>query len=75
MLLFYSLKSMFGSLQFEENLSSFQKLLAGGVFDNTISGVKIEDCRILKRFVLCNLIKSKWVEKYSLLKVRAVYQN
>ncbi|KAL3499723.1 hypothetical protein ACH5RR_038816 [Cinchona calisaya] len=63
-----SLRSMFNSTQFEENLSSFQKLLAEGVFDNTLSGVKTEDCRTLKRFVLCNLTKSKWVEQYILLK-------
>lgn len=60
---------MFDSLQFEESISSFQKLLADGVFDNTISGLKLEDCRMLKRFVLCNLSKSKWVEHYNLLKV------
>lgn len=60
---------MFDSVQFEENLSSFQKLLAEGVFDNTLSGVKTEDCRTLKKFVLCNLTKSKWVGQYNLLKV------
>lgn len=60
---------MFNSTQFEENLSSFQKLLAEGVFDNTLPGVKAEDCRTLKRFVLCYLTKSKWVEQYNLLKV------
>lgn len=63
-----SLKNMFDSLQFEESISSFQKLLADGVFDNTISGFKLEDCRMLKRLVLCNLSKSKWVEHYKLLK-------
>ncbi|KAL3497575.1 hypothetical protein ACH5RR_040307 [Cinchona calisaya] len=63
-----SLRRMFDSTQFEENISSFQKLLAEGVFDNTLSGVKIEDCRTLKRSVLCNLTKSKWVEQYSQLK-------
>ncbi|KAJ8543521.1 hypothetical protein K7X08_006044 [Anisodus acutangulus] len=63
-----SLKSMFGSSHFEENLSSFQKLLAEGVFDNSLSGMKIEDSRNLKRLILCCLTKSKWVEKYNLLK-------
>lgn len=66
---FNSLKSMFDSPQFEESISSFQKILADGVFDNTVSGLKLEDCRMLKRFVLCNLSKSKWVEHYNLLKV------
>ncbi|KAK6787069.1 hypothetical protein RDI58_015594 [Solanum bulbocastanum] len=63
-----SLKNMFQSSHFEENLSSFQKLLAEGVFDSSLSGVKIEDSRTLKRLILCYLTKSKWVEKYNLLK-------
>ncbi|CAI9095631.1 OLC1v1031620C2 [Oldenlandia corymbosa var. corymbosa] len=63
-----SLRSMFESPQFEENMSNFQKLLAEGVLDNTLSGVKTDDCRTLKRLVLCNLTKSKWVEHYSVLK-------
>ncbi|KAK4718783.1 hypothetical protein R3W88_017121 [Solanum pinnatisectum] len=63
-----SLKNMFESSHFEENLSSFQKLLAEGVFDSSLSGVKIEDSRTLKRLILCYLTKSKWVEKYNLLK-------
>ncbi|CAL5436747.1 unnamed protein product [Camellia sinensis] len=63
-----SLKSMFASPQFDENLSSFQKLLGEGVFDLSFSGVKAEDCKILKRLALCNLSKSKWVEQYNLLK-------
>ncbi|XP_059299197.1 GATA transcription factor 26 isoform X2 [Lycium ferocissimum] len=63
-----SLKSLFESSHFEENLSSFQKLLAEGVFDNSLSGLKIEDSRTLKRLILCYLTKSKWVEKYNLLK-------
>ncbi|KAK4365836.1 hypothetical protein RND71_013716 [Anisodus tanguticus] len=63
-----SLKSMFESSHFEENLSSFQKLLAEGVFGNSLPGVKIEDSRTLKRLILCYLTKSKWVEKYNLLK-------
>ncbi|GAA0168302.1 hypothetical protein LIER_23050 [Lithospermum erythrorhizon] len=63
-----SLKDMFGSTLFKENISAFQKLLAEGVFDNTFTGASIENCRTLKRLVLCNLTKSKWVEKYTLLK-------
>ncbi|GAV79765.1 LOW QUALITY PROTEIN: GATA domain-containing protein/UCH37_bd domain-containing protein, partial [Cephalotus follicularis] len=62
-----SLKSMFDSLQFKENLSSF-KLLAEGVFDLSFSGEKIEDCKTLQRLALLNLSKSKWVEHYHLLK-------
>ncbi|KAL2548034.1 GATA transcription factor 26 [Forsythia ovata] len=63
-----SLKSMFDSPQFKESLTSFQKLLAEGVFDNSISGVKTEDSRTLKKLALCNLTKSKWVEQYNVLK-------
>ncbi|XP_055819712.1 GATA transcription factor 26-like isoform X2 [Solanum dulcamara] len=63
-----SLRSVFESSQFEENLSSFQKLLAEGVFDNSLPGVKLEDCRTLKRLILCYLAKSKWVQQYNLLK-------
>ncbi|CAN4077310.1 unnamed protein product [Withania somnifera] len=63
-----SLRSMFESSQFEENLFSFQKLLAEGVFDNSLPGVTLADCRTLKRFILCYLAKSKWVQHYNLLK-------
>ncbi|KAF8380606.1 hypothetical protein HHK36_028094 [Tetracentron sinense] len=63
-----SLKSMFDCPQFEENLSSFQKLLAEGVFNNSLSGVKTEDCKTLKRLALVNLTKSKWVEHSNMLK-------
>ncbi|KAJ4952576.1 hypothetical protein NE237_029408 [Protea cynaroides] len=63
-----SLKNMFDSPQFKENLSSLQQLLAEGVFDLSFSGVNSEDCKTLKRLVLVNLAKSKWVEQYNLLK-------
>ncbi|KAI3453455.1 hypothetical protein Pfo_010118 [Paulownia fortunei] len=63
-----SLRSMFDSPQFKENLLSFQKLLADGLFDNSLSGLKTEDCRVLKKFLLCNLTKSKWVEQYKTFK-------
>lgn len=63
-----SLKNMFESLLFKENISAFQQLIAEGVFDNTMSRVQVEDCRTLKKLVLCNLMKSKWVEKYTSIK-------
>ncbi|GLU05512.1 hypothetical protein SLE2022_226100 [Rubroshorea leprosula] len=63
-----SLKSMFDSLQFKENLTYFQNLLEEGVFDLSLSGVKMEDCDTLKRFALCNSAKSHWVERYHRLK-------
>ncbi|PON64623.1 GATA transcription factor [Parasponia andersonii] len=63
-----SLKSLFDSPQFRENITSFQQLLAEGVFDISFSGAKPEDCKTLKRLALSNLSKSKWVEHYHLLK-------
>ncbi|XP_011070264.1 GATA transcription factor 26 [Sesamum indicum] len=63
-----NIRSMFDSPQFKENLLSFQKLLAAGLFDNSLSDLKIEDCKFLKKFVLCNLTKSKWVEQYKAFK-------
>ncbi|KAK4489176.1 hypothetical protein RD792_004970, partial [Penstemon davidsonii] len=64
-----SIKSMFDSPQFKENLLSFQKLLADGAFDNSFSRVSTDDCRILKKLLLCNFTKSKWVEQYKIFKV------
>ncbi|XP_059441548.1 GATA transcription factor 26 isoform X2 [Corylus avellana] len=63
-----SLKSMFDSPQFKENLIYFQQLLAEGVFDISFSGAKSEDCKTLKRLALSNSSKCKWVESYHLLK-------
>ncbi|RWR87339.1 GATA transcription factor 26-like protein [Cinnamomum micranthum f. kanehirae] len=63
-----SLKSMFDSPLFVEALSSFQHLFLEGILDLSSSGVKIEECWILKRPALGNMTKSKWVEHYELLK-------
>lgn len=63
-----SLNSMFESPQFKENLNSFKQLLTEGVFDFSCPGVKREDCKTLSRLVLLDLSKSKWVERYHLLK-------
>ncbi|MED6119577.1 hypothetical protein PIB30_013011 [Stylosanthes scabra] len=63
-----SVKRMFNSPQFKENLTYLQQLLGEGVFDISLSGVKPEDCKTLKRFALSDLSKSKWVEHYSFLK-------
>ncbi|KAL1354421.1 GATA transcription factor 26-like isoform X2 [Arachis hypogaea] len=63
-----SLKVMFNSSQFKENLTYFQQLLGEGVFDISFLGAKPEDCKTLKRLALSNLSKSKWVEHYSYLK-------
>lgn len=61
---------MFESPQFKENLNSFKQLLTEGVFDFSFPGAKREDCKILSRLVLLDLSKSKWVERYNLLKVK-----
>ncbi|XP_038680593.1 GATA transcription factor 26-like isoform X2 [Tripterygium wilfordii] len=63
-----SLGNMFDSPQFKENLCSFQQLLEEGVFDISFSDAKTEDHKTLKRLVLFNLMKSKWVEHYHQLK-------
>lgn len=61
---------MFDSPQFKENLSSFQKLLAEGVFDLSSPMVKSEGGRTLKKLALGSATKADWVEKYNLLQVR-----
>ncbi|CAL5187692.1 unnamed protein product [Lathyrus oleraceus] len=63
-----SLKVMFESSQFKENLTYFQQLLAEGVFDISLSGAKPEDCKTLIRYALSNLSKSKWAEHYHHIK-------
>lgn len=65
----HSLKSMFDSPQFKENLSSFQKLVAEGVFDLSSPVMKNEGCRMLKELSLCSATKSDWVEKFNLFQV------
>nr|XP_043629423.1 GATA transcription factor 26-like [Erigeron canadensis] len=62
-----SLKGLFDSPQFKENLSSFQKLLGEGVFDLSLPMVKHEGCRTLKKLALCSAKKSDWVEKHNML--------
>ncbi|KAL2321523.1 hypothetical protein Fmac_025902 [Flemingia macrophylla] len=63
-----SLKNMFNSFQFKENLTYFQQLLREGVFDISMLGEKPEEWMAMKRLVLSNLSKSKWVEHYNFLK-------
>lgn len=63
-----SLKSMFDSTLFAENLSSFQKLLAEGVLDPSFSEVDTDDYKTLKKLALVNLTKSNWIEHYNFVK-------
>ncbi|MFQ6627072.1 hypothetical protein Gotur_004953 [Gossypium turneri] len=64
----YLLESMFESPQFKENLCYFQQLLEEGVFSVSVPGVKVEDCKTLKRLALFDLTKSHWVERRQTLK-------
>ncbi|KAJ8754293.1 hypothetical protein K2173_002744 [Erythroxylum novogranatense] len=63
-----SLKNMFDSPQFKEDMDVYQQMLAEGVFDLSLSGAKPEDCMAVKMLALSNLSKSKWVESYRELK-------
>ncbi|CAO2837869.1 unnamed protein product [Amaranthus hypochondriacus] len=70
-----SLGSMFTSMHFKENLSSFQQLLADGVFDSYFSGVQAEECEVFKRLALTNMAKCKWVEYYNMLKEKKTKES
>ncbi|KAI4377933.1 hypothetical protein MLD38_015486 [Melastoma candidum] len=63
-----SVRSLFTSSQFLESTTSFQHLLAEGVFDSSSIGEKGEDRKILERLVLFNLTKCKWIEHYNQVK-------
>lgn len=60
---------MFRSPQFCEALSYFQQLLQEGTFDLSFSEANVEDCRTLKRLILLDLKRYRWVEYYEKLKV------
>ncbi|KNA15524.1 hypothetical protein SOVF_097470 [Spinacia oleracea] len=70
-----SLGSILTSKQFKENLSSFQQLLADGVFDTSFPGVQTEDCKVLRRLALSNMTKSKWVEYHNMLKDKRIKES
>ncbi|EFH41398.1 zinc finger family protein [Arabidopsis lyrata subsp. lyrata] len=66
-----SLRSMFESSQFKENLSLFQQLVADGVFETTSSyssGSKLEDIKTLAKLALSDPYKSHLLESYYMLK-------
>ncbi|KAI0520150.1 hypothetical protein KFK09_007621 [Dendrobium nobile] len=62
-----SLKSLFSSPLFMENLSYFQQLLQDGVFDLSFSHLSFGECRALK-LALLNSLKSRWVDHYGKVK-------
>lgn len=61
---------MFGSTEFKENLTSFQQLLAEGVFDISVSGEQVEGYKTLRKLALSSSAKCKLVEYRHQLKVR-----
>ncbi|KAL8160193.1 hypothetical protein V2J09_001730 [Rumex salicifolius] len=65
-----SLRSMFDSTFFKENVSSFQQLLSEGVFSD-----KADESKTLKKLVVSNLTKSKWLELYKKLKDKKFDDN
>ncbi|KAL9264482.1 GATA transcription factor 26-like protein [Drosera capensis] len=63
-----SLASFFTSPHLKDNISSFKQLLSEGFFDTSVARVSTEDSKTLKKLILSNSSKFKWVEKYSMLK-------
>uniref|UniRef100_A0A1J3CMN9 GATA transcription factor 27 n=1 Tax=Noccaea caerulescens TaxID=107243 RepID=A0A1J3CMN9_NOCCA len=64
-----SLRSMFESCQFKENLSLFQQLVADGVLSSSSSsGSKLENCKTLAKLALSDPNKSHLLESYHMLK-------
>ncbi|CAN6486830.1 unnamed protein product [Victoria cruziana] len=63
-----SLKKMFDSPSFRETLDAYQRLLSDGVFDLSFSGENIEACKTLKRLLLLEATKARWVELYTRFK-------
>lgn len=64
-----SLRSMLQSPQFMETLSDFQQLLVEGVLDLSFLGVNDEEGRWLRKLVLLNSTKCKWVQQHKSLQV------
>ncbi|KAL0923295.1 hypothetical protein M5K25_007346 [Dendrobium thyrsiflorum] len=62
-----SLKSLFSSPLFMENLYYFQQLLQDGVFDLSFCHMSVGECRALK-LALLNSLKSRWVDHYGKVK-------
>ncbi|XP_074592893.1 GATA transcription factor 26-like [Curcuma longa] len=56
-----SLKSMFTCPQFLDTLSCLQRLLREGVYDLSLSGVSVEECRVSKSLVLLEDASAKVV--------------
>ncbi|XP_023634823.1 GATA transcription factor 27 isoform X2 [Capsella rubella] len=67
-----SLRSMFESSQFKENLSLFQQLVADGVFETSSSGSKHDDVKTLAKLALTDPNKSHLLESYKMLKRKEI---
>ncbi|KAF3787642.1 GATA transcription factor 26 [Nymphaea thermarum] len=63
-----SLRKMFDSPSFRETLDTYQRLLSDGVFDLSFSGANIEACKALKRLLLIEATKARWLELYTRFK-------
>ncbi|KAF3792994.1 GATA transcription factor 26, partial [Nymphaea thermarum] len=63
-----SIRNAFDSPSFKEALYVYQRLLSNGIFDLSFQGIDIESCKAIKILVLCETIKSRWVEQYAQLK-------
>lgn len=50
---------MFTCPRFLDTLSCLQRLLREGVYDLSLSGVSVEECRVLKRLILLNCADGK----------------
>jgi hypothetical protein len=64
---FSSLRSMFSSVQFADAIHSYQRLLGEGILDPSFS--VDDEWDAVKRLVLTNLTKRKWLECYKQRKV------
>src|SRR5438876_7946145 len=70
---FYSLKSMFSSIQFADATQSYQRLLGEGILDPSFPSS--EEWNTVKRLALTNLTKCKWLECYKQQKVSTWFYN
>jgi hypothetical protein len=64
---FSSLRTMFSSVQFADAIHSYQRLLGEGILDPSIS--LDEEWDAIRRLVLTNLTKRKWLDCYKQRKV------
>uniref|UniRef100_A0A7N0VGP8 GATA-type domain-containing protein n=1 Tax=Kalanchoe fedtschenkoi TaxID=63787 RepID=A0A7N0VGP8_KALFE len=64
-----SLRSLFDGSHFVDSFSTFHRLITEGVSNASLPGVRSDDRSTFDRLALCNLIKSKSVELFNVMKV------